>query len=120
MKKIIAAVVSVIIVLGLTACGEKETPEKYAAVVGAYSINSTDKKFILEVQDLGGIYSEVYDKNGVIIEFYGGKDNIYDKDGKRISRSDLTIGSTLEVQYDGTLAKNNPKTIKAYKIIVKD
>ena len=52
------------------------------------------------------------------IKFIGGKDKIYDANGNELTREDLTVGATLEISYDGKLAKNNPKTIKAYKVTV--
>ncbi|MBP9988196.1 MAG: hypothetical protein KBT46_01730 [Ruminococcus sp.] len=117
MKKIISAVMVLIILVGCSACGNKnKNPEKYSSIIATYSVNSDEKKFIVEVQNLGGVYDQLYDKNGLIIDFYGSDDEVYDKDGNKISRKDLTPGDTLRVQYDGKLSKKNPKTIKAYKV----
>jgi hypothetical protein len=116
MKKVLAVSLALFMLFMCCSCGssnEKAT----SSIVANYSVKSTKDDFIVEVQNLGGVYADLYDANGIHITFKGGFDQIYDKDGNRISREDLNYGDSLEIQYDGTLAKNNPKTIKAYKII---
>ncbi len=105
----------------LCSCGTSTVDEENAStIIANYSINNSDddKNFIVEVQNLGGVYEELYDKNGLYIKFVGGKDKIFDADGKELARDDLTVGATLEISYDGKLAKDSPKTIKAYKVTV--
>lgn len=122
MKKIIS--LTLVVLMGLfmlTSCGTASDDEANAStIIANYSIKNADddKNFIVEVQDLGGVYKELYDKDGLYIKFVGGKDKIYDADGKELTREDLTTGATLEISYDGKLAKKSPKTIKAYKVTV--
>lgn len=124
MKKVISIfLVAVIGLLLFSSCGASDDSESaVSTIIANYSIkNSEDSKdFIVEVQDLGGAYSDLYDKDGLYIKFKGGSDNIYDSDGTKISRDKLEVGATLEISYDGKLAKESPKTIKAYKVTVID
>ena len=117
MKKVISVIlIAVMGLLVLASCGNgsDSTSETASTIIANYSIKNSDdsKDFIVEVQDLGGVYSKLYDK------FKGGSDKIYDSDGKEISRDALKIGATLEISYDGKIAKKSPKTIKAYKVTV--
>lgn len=121
MKRFVSLTLVVLIGLFmLSSCGMTANDEANASMIIAnYSIkNGDDKNFIVEVQDLGGVYKELYDKDGLYVRFVGGKDKIYDANGKELTRADLAIGATLEISYDGKLAKNSPKTIKAYKVTV--
>ncbi|HAX82939.1 MAG TPA: hypothetical protein DCY15_00050 [Ruminococcaceae bacterium] len=122
MKRVIS--LTLIALMGLfmlTSCGTTANDEANAStIIANYSIKNSedDKSFIVEVQQLGGVYDDLYDKDGLYVRFVGGKDKIYDADGKELTRADLAIGATLEISYDGKLAKNSPKTIKAYKVTV--
>lgn len=87
-----------------------------AEIISFYSVNSTDDDFIVVVQDLGGVYSELYDSEGIHIKFKGGKENIVDEEGNALTAEDLEPGDMLRISYDGTLAKKNPKTIKSVKV----
>ena len=122
MKKIVSVALVVFMALFLfSSCGGNLSGEKNAStIIANYSINNSEdsKDFIVEVQDLGGVYSNLYDKNGLYVKFKGGSDRIYDADGNELSREDLVIGATLEISYDGKIVKDNPKTIKAYKVTV--
>lgn len=125
MKKIVSVCLIVLIgMLTLTSCGNSQKEEDACTIVANYSIHNfdddaTDKEFIVEVQDLGGVYKELYDKNGLYIKFKNGE-KIVDTEGNDVQRDELKAGTTLQVSYDGKLTKNNPKTIKAYKVIVLD
>lgn len=122
MKKIVS--IALVVFMGLlllSACSSNSEDEKNAnTIIANYSINNSEdsKDFIVEVQDLGGVYSDLYDKNGLYVKFKGGSDKIYDADGNELSREDLAVGTTLEISYDGKIVKDNPKTIKAYKVTV--
>lgn len=122
MKKIVS--IALVVFMGLlllSACSSNSEDEKNAnTIIANYSINNSEdsKDFIVEVQDLGGVYSDLYDKNGLYVKFKGGSDRIYDADGNELSREDLAVGTTLEISYDGKIVKDNPKTIKAYKVTV--
>lgn len=122
MKKIISILlVAFSVLLLFTSCGTTAEDEKNAStIIANYSIKNAEdeKNFIVEVQNLGGVYDELYDKDGLYVKFVGGKDKIYDAEGKELSRDDLATGATLEISYDGKLAKKSPKTIKAYKVTV--
>ena len=111
MKKFISVLIAAAMLFMLCSCGQKET----VAFVGFYSVDATEDDFIVVVQDLGGIYDELYDEKGVHLKL-GKNTVICDAEGNEISQSDLEIGATLRITYDGTLAKKNPKTIKAIKI----
>ncbi len=115
MKKTAALLLLVFMLLACVGCGAKE-PEVISTIQATYSIKSIEGEFIVEVQDLGGVYSELYDENGIYIKFKD-EEKIYDKDGKEISRSDLVIGDMLEIHYNGKLSKKNPKTITAIKVV---
>lgn len=118
MKKVFSAFLAVAMLFACASCTKSnETPEDASAIIAAYSIKSENGEFIVEVQNLGGVYDDLYDTNGIYIKFDGGNDNIYDSDGNKISRKDLNYGDSLQIYYSGKLAKKNPKTIEAYKIV---
>lgn len=125
MKRIVSVCLVVLIgLLTLTSCGDSNGEENACTVVANYSIknfndDATDKEFIVEVQDLGGVYKDLYDEGGLYIKFKNGE-KIVDADGNPVERDELKIGTTLQISYDGKIAKDNPKTIKAYKVTVLD
>lgn len=125
MRRIVSVCLIVLMgLLTLTSCGNSQKEEDACTIVANYSIrnfddDATDKEFIVEVQNLGGVYKELYDENGLYIKFKNGE-KIVDAEGNDVQRSDLKAGTTLQISYDGKLTKNNPKTIKAYKITVLD
>lgn len=114
MKRIVASVLAVLMLFMCAACSN-ETDE-VAVIQATYSIKSLSGEFIVEVQDLGGVYSELYDTEGIYIKF-NGEEKIYDAEGNEISREDLVVGNTLEIHYSGKLSKKNPKVITAYKVV---
>ncbi|MBR6531729.1 MAG: hypothetical protein IKT61_04445 [Clostridia bacterium] len=116
MKKAFALFLSVLMLFTLASCGGNTADDDAAAIIAFYSIKSVEGEFIVEVQDLGGVYNELYDKDGIYIKFTGAE-AIYDKDGNKLDRDDLNYGDTLEVHYNGELYRKNPKTIKASKIV---
>lgn len=116
MKKLTAFLLAVMMAFVCAACGG--TNEEEATILAFYSIKSAQGEFIVEVQDLGGVYSELYDKNGIYITFKGSGEKIYDSEGKEISRDALNYGDTLEIHYNGKLSSKNPKTIKATKVVL--
>lgn len=122
MKKYISFALIVLMSLVLfSSCDSTANDTTEAStIIANYSIKNSedDKNFIVEVQNLGGVYEDLYDEDGLYIKFVGGKDKIYDTDGKELTRDDLKTGTTLEISYNGKLAKKNPKTIKAYKVTV--
>lgn len=112
MKKILAILMSVSMLLMLSSCGNKD--ETYE-IIASYSVNSTEEDFIVYVQDLGGVYKVLYDENGLHLKL--DKDaKIVDAEGNEITQGDLRVGDTLKVSYSGKLIKKNPKTIKVYEI----
>lgn len=123
MKKVISVCLVLLLgVLTFTSCGSTKDEENATSIVASYSIKNyynENEDFIVEVQKLGGVYEKLYDTDGIYIKFVNGE-KIVDVDGNPVAREDLPTGATLQIFYDGTLAKNNPKTIKAYKIIVLD
>ena len=112
MKKILAILMSVSMLLLLASCGGKD--ETYE-IIASYSVNSTEDDFMVYVQDLGGVYKELYDENGIHVKL-DKEAKILDSEGNEISQSDLHIGDTLKISYSGKLVKKNPKTIKVYEI----
>ena len=114
MKRVFAVLLAVSMLFMLCSC-KNNAPAEECAIVASYSVKSTGKDFVVEVQNLGGVYEELYDRNGLYIKFRDGE-KIFDKDGNPISREDLSFGDTLRINYDGKLAKNNPKTIKAISV----
>lgn len=115
MKKVFSAILVLSMLFMLCSCKDSNADEGSSAIIGFYSVNATEDDFIVVVQNLGGVYDELYDENGIHIKFKG-DDVIFDSEGNEISRADLKIGDALEITYDGTLAKKNPKTIKALKV----
>ena len=116
MKKALALFFAVLMLFSLASCGGNTAADTDAAIMAFYSVKSAEGEFIVEVQDLGGVYTELYDKNGLYIKF-AGKEEIYDAEGNELTREDLNYGDTLEIHYNGELYRKNPKTIKATKII---
>lgn len=115
MKKLTAFLLAVMMIFVCAACGD--TTEEEASIIAFYSIKSVQGEFIVEVQDLGGVYSELYDKDGIYIKFKG-EEKIYDAEGNEITREDINYGDALQIYYNGKLSSKNPKTIKAEKIVV--
>lgn len=115
MKRIIAFVSAFILLLCLASCGGQKDDGETHQFIASYSVKSADGDFIVEVQNLGGVYEELYDEDGLYIKKANGF-KMTDKDGNEITEEDLHYGSTLMITYDGTLSKNNPKTVKAFEI----
>ncbi len=114
MKKVTALLLAVMMIFFCAACSDE--PEELSVIQATYSIKSVEGEFIVEIQDLGGIYSELYDPNGIYITFKD-SEKIYDLNGNEISRDDLSIGDMLEIHYNGKLKDKKPKTIEAYKVV---
>lgn len=115
MKKILALIMAFAMLFLLSACGDEQDVQ-HDEIMAAYSIKNIDSKdFIVEVQNMGGVYEQLYDANGIVIKFRKGA-KLVDSEGNEIKREDINYGDTLIISYDGTLAKKNPKTIKAYKV----
>lgn len=117
MKKLTAFLLAVMMIFVCAACGSTADEEE-ATILAFYSIKSAQGEFIVEVQDLGGVYSELYDKDGIYITFKGSGEKIYNSEGKEISRDELNYGDTLKIHYNGKLSSKNPKTIKATKVVL--
>ena len=117
MKKLTAFLLAVMMIFVCAACGDTTNGED-AAIHAFYSIKSAQGEFIVEVQDLGGVYSELYDKEGIYIKFKGSEEKVYDSQGNIISRDSLNYGDTLEIHYNGKLSSKKPKTITATKIVL--
>lgn len=116
MKKTAALILALLMLFTCASCtGNPDEAE--AAIIAFYSIKSAEGEFIVEVQDLGGVYDELYDEDGIYITFKGSDEKIYDKEGNELTREDLNYGDTLEIHYSGELSRKNPKTIKAYKVV---
>lgn len=66
MKKIVSILLIALMgLLLLTSCGATADKEKNAStIIANYSIKNADddKNFIVEVQDLGGVYKDLYDR----------------------------------------------------------
>lgn len=117
MRKALALIFSAVMLFMLASCTGNPSADADAAIVAFYSVKSAEGEFIVEVQDLGGVYSELYDKDGIYIMFAGSGEEIYDNEGNKLTRDDLNYGDTLEIHYNGELHRKNPKTIKATKIV---
>lgn len=120
MKKTIALLMSVLLLFTLVSCssskGNSEDSNEQYEIMANFSKIDKKGNIVVAVQNLGGVYEELYDKNGLVLKFINGEDEIYDSDGKKINSSELECGDSLVINYDGKLAKNNPKTIRVYKI----
>lgn len=115
MKKVSAFIFAVLMLFTCASCASEPTQED-AVIIAFYSVKSAQGEFIVEVQDLGGVYSELYDKDGIYIRF-ADEEVVFDKEGNKLKREDLAYGDTLEIHYNGKLQRKNPKTIKAFKVI---
>lgn len=117
MKKIVAILMSVVLFFGCVACSSQKSkiPDETFEVMGSFS-RVEDGKFIVMFQNLGGIYEELYDKNGTVLKFINGDDEIYDTDGKKIQASELLCGNTLKISYDGKVYDGKNKTMKVYSV----
>ncbi|MCQ2484559.1 MAG: hypothetical protein MJ168_04395 [Clostridia bacterium] len=115
MKKAVSAILVVIaMVFVFTSCGNSKNVQ-YDQVVGFYSIHSTKSDFMVHFDSKVGAYEKLYDENDVHIKLKSGA-KILDAQGNEIKVSDINIGDALIISYNGSLSKEKPKTIEAYKI----
>lgn len=121
MKKIAAFLIAVIMLFGCVACQKEPDPDTLNRIQVAYSVKNVDSgDFIVEIQEIlanAEPYKSLYGTDGTVYIEMSKKAKIYDAKGNEIKKSDLIVGDTLEIYYDGTVEHNNPKTIKAYKIV---
>lgn len=116
MKKTVSALLAVLALLFLmTSCGSSKDNAERAQVIGFYSVHSTPNDFMVHFDSKVGAYEELYDENDVHIKLKSGA-KILDAQGNEIKASDLKIGDALIITYDGTVAKDNPKTVNAFEI----
>lgn len=112
MKKILAAFMALAMLFMLSSCKSKDEP--LPEIIASFS-RYENEEFVVFVQDLGGVYDELYDEDGLYVKL--AKDaKIYDADGNEIKAEDLRNGQTIAVTYSGKLVKKHPKTIKVYEI----
>lgn len=113
MKRVLAAFMALSMLFMLASCGKDDEPlPEIIASLTEY----TEDECILYVQDLGGVYSELYDAEGLHVKF--AKDaKICDSKGNELTREDMRYGQTVKVKYSGKLIKKHPKTIKVYEIV---
>ena len=117
MKRVLAAFMALSMLFMLASCG-KDSDEPLPEIVASLT-EFTEDECILYVQNLGGVYSELYDEEGLYVKF--AKDaKIYDSEGNEITREDLRFGQTVKVKYSGKLIKKHPKTIKVYEFTTVD
>lgn len=111
MKRVLAAFMALSMLFMLSSCKDKNEP---MPEIIASLTEFTEDECILYVQDLGGVYSELYDAEGLHVKF--AKDaKIYDSKGNELTREDMRYGQTVRVKYSGKLIKKHPKTIKVYE-----
>ena len=56
--------------------------------------------------------------SGILLVITGDKTEYFDKAGNKISRADLTVGSTVEILYSGQVMMSYPAQIVAARITV--
>ena len=115
MKKTASVILAVLAVLFVFTSCDKKDNGKREQVIGFYSVHSTDKDFMVHFDQKIGAYEILYDENDVHIKFKNGA-KILDENGNTIKQSDLRIGDALIITYDGTVAKNNPKTVEVFEV----
>ncbi len=130
MKRVVAFILALIMVLSLAACSGSEsslTPEQVdqkvksgeiGTIQGFYSVrNSSDGEgeFYVQFNSALGEVFDFYSDNGTLVEFYG-DEVVYDKEGNIVPRSELAYGQSLVIAFNGEAESTDPPTIKAYKI----
>ncbi len=118
MKKIIAVVMVLAMLFGCVACtsGKKHATDETYEIMANFSKLDDRGNIVVMVQDLGGVYEELYSQDGLVLKFIGSDDEIYDDKGNKMDVDKFNCGDSVKITYDGKLAKNNPKTIKVYKV----
>lgn len=140
MKKIIAFVLSLVLLLSLASCKggnpyKRITDEEIEIKVDEGSLQklncyySVDNDNREDEEILVHFPADIYDSkkdvfydenNETHIVFYGDK-VFYDKEtGKEISEDNLEYGQLLEVVYNGEAFSSDPVTVKAVKVFVCD
>lgn len=117
MKRIVAILMTVAILFGCVACSSQknEVPDETCEVMGNFA-RIENNKIVVMFQKLGGVYDELYDKNGTVLKFINGDDEIYDADGKKMDASELLIGDVVKISYDGKAYNGKNKTMKVYSV----
>ena len=121
MKKVAAFLLAVMMLIACVGWEkEPENLEELDKIQVSYSVkNETSSDFIVDIQEIlvnVEPYKSLYSKDGLYVQMSKNA-KIYDVNGNEIEEEDLVRGDTLEIYYDGTIERNNPKTIKAYKIV---
>ena len=109
MKNIIKTIISCSLLLSLASCNAQSEPEysfKMKAVIK--EITNKIEVEVLEAEYAEGIYMLVYSDETVVL----------DKSGSSIKISDLKVGDTVEVAYNGQVMMSYPPQIAARRIRV--
>lgn len=77
------------------------------------TVLENDSSFIVEPQQSSNEYNSL-DK----IAVHANNAAVYNSDNKKISLSDITVGQTVQITYNGLIAESYPAQITASKIKV--
>ncbi|MBQ9802063.1 MAG: hypothetical protein IJW51_03210 [Clostridia bacterium] len=113
MKKILLCTLLLFSLLALCACEEKpeETPPPDGSVHMTATIKGMGEK--IEVEVLESDYA-----SGIYLVITGEQTAYLDSEGNTLSRTDLSVGDTVEIFYSGQVMMSLPPQIVAAKIIV--
>ncbi|MBE6581536.1 MAG: hypothetical protein E7650_08015 [Ruminococcaceae bacterium] len=111
MKKILLALLLLCSLFALVACDEDEEQTPDGRVEMIATVKSMGEK--IEVDVLESEYA-----SGIYLVITGEQTTYLDSDGNALSRTDLSVGDTVKIQYSGQVMMSLPPQIVALKIIL--
>ncbi|MBE6605134.1 MAG: hypothetical protein E7639_05470 [Ruminococcaceae bacterium] len=111
MKKFLLFSLLLLSLFTLFACDNAEEPAPDGSVQMIADIKSMGEK--IEVEVLESEYA-----SGIYLVITGEQTTYLDSEGNTLSRTDLSVGDTVKIQYNGQVMMSLPPQIVAVKIIV--
>ncbi len=109
MKKILALILSFVSLLALSACDNNDDMAEGTNIKG--TVTSIESEYItVKITEVDGKDS-IYRVNL-------NSDTVYEKDGKSVTRSSITLNSVVTVFYNGMTTRSLPPQISAEKIVI--
>ena len=127
MKRAASLLLAVIMLFCLSSCGNEYanlTDEEIDAKVNSGELGTLYAHYSVLNEDTGNFYVQFdsslkdydyYSEKGTLVKFYGDT-VVYDQNGNKVERSDITYGQALIIVFDGKVYDEDPVTIKAVKV----